>query len=148
MASAKTDPGLVPVVAAVALFLAGGAHLLLAVQFFAFWWLDSGEFWATTAIGVSGASAMVVATQLWQGRSWAAKVGTALAPLLGVMSTAFAGYWMVHLSFALYMFVAPPTALLAVVLAPFAIGPCVRAERALAELLAKQGDGRMFRSLG
>jgi hypothetical protein len=144
----STEAGWAATIAASALFMAGATHMLVAVQFLLFWWLRTGEFWATVTIGTFGALAIVTAWMLFQGRSVAAIGGTVLAPTLGVLSTAYAIYAGTHGSFALYMFLAPPTAMLATLVVPFSIAPCRRAERALAALRASQGDRPMFGSLG
>lgn len=142
MARSDTDPGPLPTVAAVPLFLAGAAHVLLSAQcLLLFWWLEGAGWVAAVACGVLGALAVLASFGVGAGRSRAAVAGAALAPALLVLSTGLGVWCTLHLSFAVYLLAAPPLALLATLLVPFAVGPCRRAERAVAERLARAGAG-------
>lgn len=143
----ETDPGPLPMLAACALALAGIVHALLAVQFLLYWWLTGWHTAVVGAIGAGGVLAVAVAWRLGQGRSSAAVAGALLAPALGVLSAAWSAYALWHLSFALYMVPAPPSAALAALLAALAISPCRRSERALRALRARWGDGPLSRVL-
>jgi hypothetical protein len=144
----STDPGWMASVAGVSLGLAGAAHVLLAGQFvLLFWWLRGLAWWATLAMGALGVAAIWAGSDLLGGRSRSAIAGTVLAPVLALLSLGLTAWCVTHLSFAIYMVIAPPVALFAAVAAPFAIGPCRRAERAVAEIRARHGGSGIFGSL-
>jgi hypothetical protein len=140
MSRSALDPGPLPTVASWTLGLAGVVHVLLGIQFFALWWLETWQMVVVGAMVAGGAAAVAAAFPLGQGRSRPAVLGAVLAPLLGLLSTAWGAYALWNLSFALYMLFAPPAALLATLTVPLAIGPARRSERAVAELRAKVGN--------
>jgi hypothetical protein len=135
------DAGAWPTIGAVALGLAGLTHAALAIQFLTLWVLGPFQWTFVMTLLVAGVVATAVAWQLGRGRSWAAIVGTLMAPVLGLMSIGFSVYALWNMSFALYMLFAPPSAALALSLVPFAIAPCRRAEKASAELRARYATG-------
>jgi hypothetical protein len=147
MARAATDAGWMPGIAAVALAGAGGLHVLTAFQFFSYWHLVGWQWGAVAGIGASGLAGIALAAQIWQAKSRAAIAGAVLAPAMGLLSTGFAVYAASNLSFALYMFLAPPAAAWATLLVPFAILPSRAAERATAELREKHA-GAPFGAFG
>lgn len=135
------DPGALPTVGGWVLGASSGAHALLAVQFLMAWYLGPFQWIVVMAMLVGGALGVFLAVKLGQGRSWAAIVGALLSPALGLLSLGFSAYAAWNLTFAVYMLVAPPAALLATLVVPFTILPCRRAEQAAAELRQRYTTG-------
>ncbi|MEQ1507416.1 MAG: hypothetical protein ABMB14_34625 [Myxococcota bacterium] len=135
------DPGWLPTLASYALGLAGVVHTLLALQFLALWFL-APVHWTFVVITLgAGALSIAVAWRLGQGRTFAAVVGTLLAPMMALLSTGLTAHAIYNGAFALYMLFAPPLAMLATLLVPGSIVSCRRAAKARAELAATYKSG-------
>jgi hypothetical protein len=136
-----TEAGLPATFAAVALGLMALGHGLLAGQYLVYYWLDDGSWYAVTAILVLSLATAPVAWNVLAGRTWAAVAGLLLAPLLGLLSVGYTLWALWNGSFAAFSLLAPPSALLALFVTPFAIPACQRAEKARAQHRAKYAGG-------
>jgi hypothetical protein len=119
--------------------LAGGA--LLAVGFFVlgtaiqltaiydgWWWIAIAPVYAL------GASALVVAPQVYNGRGWAAVVGSVLALGSAGITVAWLGWLTATLVFAPMILLGVASSVLALLVVPFAVGPALQVSAARSRL--------------
>ena len=126
------DPGTMPVVAAVSSGFAGVAVTALGVALAARVPLNVGEQAAVGLVVVCGALSLVAARGLLDASPWAAVLGSLVAPVLTLLTTAGSVYALWTGAFPPYVFCAPPIVAVATLVCPFAIAPAIRSSRARA----------------
>lgn len=131
---------------AVLLGAAGAATVVTCAQFLGWWSLLPTERTAVIGLLLLGVLGLGAAWGLGRARTWAAVLGTVVAPLLALGTTAWAMFCLVNLSFSVYGVLAPPLAALATGLLPFTIPMARRCTRAREALDARVRDAGVFSS--
>jgi hypothetical protein len=88
----------------------------------------------TVPLWVLGGGALLVAPSVYNGRGWAAILGTLIAITASVVSALWGLYVLATFVFAPMIVLGVGSSLVATVVMPFTVGPAIRVSRARAEL--------------